>query len=814
MLHTRLIPLLLLLTAGLHANPAQETLWSLRPVEKHALPQVRDTSWPQTPVDHFILEELEQEGWEPTHPADRATLIRRVTFDLIGLPPEPSDVDAFINDNAPGAFARVVDRLLGSPAYGERWGRHWLDTARYSDTKGYVFNEHTHLPYAFTYRNYVIDAFNRDLPYDRFILEQLAADQLEDVDRSAFAGMGFLTVGGRFKGNPYEVIDDRIDVVSRGLLALTVNCARCHDHKYDPIPTADYYSLYGVFASSVEPEAHELPIIADVPKTGGYHAYFTELKKRSDQYYSFLREKRDDFVDQIRSRVGDYLLEVLDLEEEPPAGIYLSFGAGEIRPQIVRRWYLFLEETRKNGHPVFAPWHALREIPEDGEFHDKAKALLESMKERPPEEANALIVAGLLERAPRNMPEVARAYGQVFLEQYEYHRERAANPFGDGQDFGALEASRTDILAVLLKPDTPTFVEIKDTEELIDRPFMDRVGGMKSMLQALAVDYWEGPPRGQILVDADELIAPRVFIRGDPRQRGERVPRQWLGMLSNGESRIFQHGSGRLELARRIASRDNPLTARVLVNRLWMHHFGKGIVRTPDDFGTRSDPPTHPKLLDYLAHRLMANEWSIKRMHREILLSATYRQASTLDETKDTRDPDNRLVGRMNRKRLDWESLRDALLAAGGHIDQRSGGRSVDIMGQPFSRRRSVYAFVDRLNIPSVLRMFDIANPDTTTPKRHETVVPQQALYLMNSPFLIEQAREVARRPEIAGSASPEDRVRAMYHALFARVPDEIELAAGALYLKAKPTEKSTDLSATEKLAQVLLLTNEFVYVE
>ena len=210
----------------------------------------------------------------------------------------------------------------------------------------------------------------------------------------------------------------------------------------------------------------------------------------------------------------------------------------------------------------------------------------------------------------------------------------------------------------------------------------------------------------------------------------------------------------------------------------------------------------------------MANEGAIKRRHRARLLSATYRQASTLDETKDTRDPDNRLVGRMNRKRLDWESLRDALLAAGGHIDQRSGGRSVDIMGQPFSRRRSVYAFVDRLNIPSVLRMFDIANPDTTTPKRHETVVPQQALYLMNSPFLIEQAREVARRPEIAGSASPEDRVRAMYHALFARVPDEIELAAGALYLKAKPTEKSTDLSATEKLAQVLLLTNEFVYVE
>ena len=806
---SRCIPFVVFLVTVVHIGHAAD-LWSLRTVQKAALPAVNDTAWPRTPVDRFILARLEQAGLQHSAPADRRTLIRRVTFDLTGLPPTPEEVMEFMQDTAPDAFARVVDRLLASPRYGERWGRHWLDVARYADTKGYSFMEHRHFAHAYTYRDYVIDAFNSDLPYDQFIREQIAADQLSNANRSALAALGFLTVGRRFSNGIYDIIDDRIDVVSRGLMALTVHCARCHDHKYDPIPTADYYSLFGVFASSVEPPSDRLPVLQEPPESEAYDEYRAELQKRRDQYYGYLREKRDDIVDQFRTHVDEYLLQILDLEQEPHAAIYLSFGPGEIRPQIVFRWYRYLKKAKAQGNPVFAVWQALRELPDEG-FAEQAKSLLEEIATMPASEVNPIVASVLKENAPENMQDVARIYGKLLREHYERHRQRVANLYADGLEFGQLDAPQQEILATLLGPGTPTHVGIEESAELIDRPFMENIWEFRTALQGVDVEYLGGPPKALVLQDSKEPMTPQIFVRGDPNVRAERVPRQWLGLLANGKPRVFQHGSGRLELAQAIASRDNPLTARVLVNRIWLQHFGKAIVRTPDDFGTRSDPPTHPELLDYLAHTFMENGWSIKRVHREILRSSAYRQASTLDEAKRTRDPENRLVWRVNLRRLDWESLRDALLLVGGRINFHMGGRSVDILTEPFSGRRTVYAHINRQDLPTVFRMFDIANPDATTPQRHETLVPQQALYLMNSPFAIEQARKLARRSEIADKTDLADKVKAMYRLVFSRTPDELELEAGARYLESNSSEKMT---ATDKLAQVLLLTNEFMYIE
>lgn len=598
------------------------------------------------PIDAFILARLEIEGLKPAPVADRRTLIRRLYFDLIGLPPPPEEVAAFVEDESADAYERLVDRLLASPHFGERWGRHWLDVARYANERGYVgVNVDRTYPFAYAYRDWVIRAFNEDRSYKDFILLQLAADQIvTGPDKHDLAAMGFLTVGRRFINNQQEIIDDRLDVTFRGFQGLTISCARCHDHKYDPIPTRDYYSLYGVFASSREPD--ELPILEPVARGPQTEAFERELRKLEEEKARFEREN----------------------------------------------------EAMKRERPR--------------EFSEKIK------------------------------------------------------------------------------------------------PFENRI-------KQLHAQHPGAPPRGMVLLDSPKPMEPRVFIRGNARNPGPTVPRQFLEILSHGERKPFTKGSGRLEMAQAIASESNPLTARVFVNRVWGHLFGRGLVATPSDFGTRGEPPTHPELLDYLASRFMEEGWSTKRLIRLLVLSHTYRQSCEGHPDGYRKDPENRLLSRMNRRRLQLEPMRDAMLAVGGDLDPSFGGQAVDFLKNPHSKRRTIYGFIDRQNLPGMYRIFDFASPDTHSPKRYETTVPQQALFLMNSAFAVERAKKFAARLDAEELTEPHLRIRRLYQLAYGRDPRPEEVDRAMAFLQAAEVEREgTRLNPWEQYAQVLLMSNEFVFVE
>lgn len=521
--------------------------WAFQPVVPPAMSDLPATG---NPVDFFIDVRLKEKGLSRSEPATPFVLVRRLSFALIGLPPEQSD----IADAAAAAQAgnltewmhSYIDRLLNSPHFGERWGRHWLDVARYSDTKGYVFQENREYPEAWKFREWVIRSLNSDMPYDEFLIRQLAADRMPGADDpDQLAAMGFLTLGRRFLNNTHDIIDDRIDVMTRGMMGLTASCARCHDHKYDPIPTADYYSLYGVFASSDE---------------------------------------------------------------------------------------------------------------------------------------------------PKNEPSTLR------------------------------------------------------------------------------------------LVDREKAVEPVIFRRGQPHNRGDHVPRRFLTALSGPDAQPFREGSGRLEMARAIADRTNPLTARVAANRVWMHLFGRGLVDSPSDFGVRTPPPTHPELLDYLADVFVRQNWSTKSLIRQIVTSETWQQSSEQRPDAEMADPENRLLARMNRSRLNFEAHRDAILSASGTLDRTLGGTSSDIAADPDSPRRTIYARIDRQNLPGLFRTFDLPNPDAHAPRRFETSVPQQALFQMNNPFVMNRAADIAALSKSETSA--ESRVQSIYERVFMRPAQPDEVADAITFVK------------------------------
>jgi hypothetical protein len=520
--------------------------WAFRPPQLATRPVVTDNVWPTTDIDFMVLARLENANLAPSPIADRYTLARRLYFDLTGLPPTIEQIRAFRDDKDPQAYTRLVDQLLDSKQFGERWARHWLDVARFGDTKGYVFTADRNYPNAYKYRDWVITALNDDMPYDQFLKLQLAADRIiQGDDRASLAALGFLTLGRRFINNKHDIIDDRIDVVFRGMMGLTVGCARCHDHKYDPLSTADYYAIYGVFQSSREQQDDDLPLR---------------------------------LVDRNR---------------------------------------------------------------------------------------------------PSNAP---------------------------------------------------------------------------------------------------------VFLRGNPSNHGDVVPRRYLSFFAGAEASPFNQGSGRQELAEAIVDKNNPLTARVFVNRVWGHLFGAGLVRTASDFGLRSQPPAHQDVLDHLAASFMQDGWSVKRLIRTIVQSSVYRQRSDLTPTITRVDPEDVLLAHTQRRRLDFEAMRDAVLAVSGQLDDSVGGASVKITGNTPSRRRTLYAFIDRQNLPGIFRTFDFASPDTHSPQRPQTIVPQQALFLMNNRFAHEAAIALADR--LPKSADHEQRIRDLYTTVYARLPDTEELALGKRFIE------------------------------
>ena len=600
--------------------------WAWQPLTKPAVPEVKNSAWAKTPVDNFILAKLEEKGLKPTPAADKRTLIRRATFDLIGLPPTPEEVRKFLNDDSPDAFAKVVDRLLASPHYGERWGRHWLDVARYSDTKGQIRRqrEDPNNPYAWTYRDYVIRSFNEDKPYNVFIIEQLAADKLPATAKNLtnLTALGFLTVGDHFMGMQNDIINDRIDVVTKGFLGLTVSCARCHDHKFDPIPTKDYYSLHGIFASSVQPRAE--PVIQKLPQTPAYKEYY---------------EKRTEL--------------------------------------------------------------------------DRKQKALET-------------------------------------------------------EFRTAQRSRN---------------RDRETIRQLQRQYRET----QSAIARLEMTHPGAPVRAMAIYDAPRPKDSPVLIRGETGNRGPVVPRQFLEVLSGSTRPAFTNGSGRLELAHAIVSKDNPLTPRVMINRVWLHHFGEGFVPTPDDLGMMSEPPSHPELIDYLATRFVEEGWSIKKLHRLIMLSSVYQQSSSHNPRYAEIDPDNRLLWRANVRRLEFESVRDSLLAIGGSLDRTMYGRPVDFSRQPDSTRRSIYGLIDRSDLDDVLVNFDFANPDMPSGKRHETTVPQQALFFMNSPMVIEQAKRLVALPDFKACQNDESRIQFLYERICQRLPRPEEIRLGQEFVAETP---------------------------
>ena len=782
-MHSGLTRIALTLTCAFAAVGAEASdHWAFQPVTRPSVPAVSGTAWPSGALDHFVLAKLRENGMQPARRAGRRTLIRRVTLDLTGLPPTPGEVDAFVAADSPGAYRRLVERVLASPRFGERWGRHWLDVARYADTKGYLAGNQARLfTHSYTYRDYVIDAFNADLPYDRFIIEQVAADKLElGDDKQPLAAMGFLTLGRRFLNNPHDIIDDRIDVVTRGMMGLTVSCARCHDHKYDPIPIADYYSLYGVFASSHEPG--DKPFISDAIDPIERVAFDEERKRREDKLNNYKREQYARVREQVKEQTGDYVWAAHRAAKLPAGKVDELARKAKLDPELTRRWMRHLAKRRESGDPVFAAWFALTKL-DAGSFGEQAKAVLggEPLANAHPAVRAALAEAGSLEAA-------AKSLGQLL------YKAKSGQP-------KLREAVHSD--------DSPAKLSDGDVNRVMDVKGREGIRSRKRKFDELEGEHPGAPNRAMVRLDNASPHDPRIFRRGNPGMKGAAVPRRFIAALSQGERKPFVEGSGRLEMAEAIADPGNPLTARVMANRVWQRLFGSGLVITPSDFGVRAEPPSHPKMLDFLAADFVDNGWSVKALIRGIVTSSTYQQGETVHPKYAKRDPGNRLLWQMNRKRLDFEAMRDSVLSVSGNLTLKQGGRSVHIANKPDARCRTVYGFVDRQNLPNLFRTFDFAGPDTTCPQRFTTTVPQQALYLLNSPFIEAQAKRLGARSGVT-SADDEERIRVIYRLAYQREPSAEELALAKGFVD----EFVPSAAAWERLGQALLVSNEMMFVD
>lgn len=722
-------------------KPEKKPLWSLQPIADVQPPQLAEDNWSQQPIDCFILEKILSSGLQPSSSADRRTLIRRATMDLIGLPPEPDDVDAFLQDQAPDAYERLIERLLASPQYGENWARHWLDVARYSDTKGYVYGrEENRWVHASAYRDWVARSLNEDLAYDRFVKLQIAADQLCPADSPDLAAMGFLTLGRRFLGVTHDVIDDRIDVVSRGMLGLSVACARCHDHKYDPIPTRDYYSLYGVFQSSAE-KLVSCGQSQDAP-------FVEELQKREAKRSSMFEQRREEQANRVRSKIDQYLLAQLELDKYPDEVFNQIVEAGDLNPFVVRKWQSYLTKDAKTPKPIFEKWHIA---------------------------VNAAISREDLNQVAN---EVSSRFGEIEKQWRDLiAMEPAATKLPELHD-----EQQRQVLYGMDSPCTVPDEHITNIEVYFPTDVIVELWKLQGEVDRWLLTSEKSPAYATILVDRATPSNPRVFLRGNPITKGADVSRHLLTALGGNDAEPFMKGSGRLELAEAIASPKNPLTARVFVNRVWMHHFGRGLVETPSDFGNRAELPSHPELLDWLAKEFIESGWSIKSLHRIIMLSSTYQQ--THGTASQTLDPRNRLLARMTARRLSFEQARDAWLQSASELELRVGGKSSGLFDEK-NKRRTLYATIDREKVSPVLRMFDFANPDLSIPQRNETSVPQQALFAMNHPFIAERATRLVASLQ---NGTDSQRITTLYQKLYQRPPSTEELQLASEFIQSDPT--------------------------
>lgn len=747
--------------------------WAFQPI-KHAppVPSAKSKEWNDNPIDAFIADKLEKANLSASELADRPTIIRRLSFDLLGLPPTPEEIKAFLNDpdTDDKATETLVDRLLASPHFGERFARHWLDLARYSDTKGYVFQEDRRYPFAYTFRDYVIRSFNNDLPYSQFIIEQIAADKIPaKEDNNHLAAMGYLTVGRRFLNNQNDIIDDRIDLVGRSLMGLTIACARCHDHKFDPIPTADYYSIYGVFASSSEPK--EGPILETTGQSVKRKAYEEAIAKAQGDIDKFFVAKANEFRNEIISRPGEYLEAAAELKFD-------VLGRGKtdeiaerlkLRPELISitgtRWSNLLKEIKPETAKVLKAWRDLAEL-DSSQFATLAESKIKSYTENdlPP-----ALLTKLQKDLPKSRSDLAKAYFLAYSEAKKQEKVAEAD-----QPFVAIFDQEKGLV----------HFDKQSLERIANRADRNKIKDLQKKVDAINATHPGAPVRAMVLNDNPQPYDPVVFLRGNPGRHGKKVPRQFLEVLSGKERKPFTQGSGRLEFAQSIASSDNPLTSRVWVNRVWMYLIGKPMVESPSDFGVRSDLPSHPELLDWLAFQFTHDDqWHTKKLIKRIVTSRTYRQSSAPRNDALGIDPENRLVHRANRKRIELEPMRDAILAVSGRLDPAVFGPSVDVTVPPYAPRRTLYAYVDRQNLDTFFRTFDFAGPDATSPRRYVTTVPQQALYLMNHPFVQDESRRFGERFAESLNQHPDEALNQMALLAWGRPMTNPELQAAKDFL-------------------------------
>ena len=794
------------LNANQRVELHQKEHWAYQPISPPQIPAAVFPAKTETPIDSIVQSKLKSAGLTPSEKTGRRKLIRRMTFDLIGLPPTNEEVRNYLRDSDPNATDKVIDRLLSSPHYGERWGRHWLDVARYADTQGYAFRRDRRYPYAFTYRDYVISAFNDDLPYDTFIKHQIAADLIDlGDDKTPLAALGFITVGRKYLAN-HETLDDQIDAVTRGFLGLTVACARCHDHKYDAVPTEDYYSLFGIFNSTQR--LTELPLIGNTSNIEAFQKFTAEKKVREKALNDFLNKRRTEIIEHSRANVADYLVQALSTEKDFELREKGLIKLDELLAGIVRKWQRYLIKRATPDHPTLRFLKQLHSVPSN-KFAETATKLIAHYETLPNDKVNSIVFEKVKSNPPKRIEEVSRVLGECMEDVFAKYKKLGGNDAA----LQKLSDEERQLGIVLLDA---TEFDVKDIKKYYYRADSEQHKKLQEKIDAHEATSPEGLLRAMAVKDKPNPSNSQVYIRGNPGRRGKSVPRQYLAILSKTKRTPVTKGSGRLELANEIASPKNPLTARVLVNRIWMHHFGKPLVDTPSDFGIRCEEPKQRKLLDYLAYRLMKNGWSIKSLHREILLSHTYQQLSNdRPECRDV-DPENRLYWKANRKRLDFEPLRDSLLAVAGELDQRLAGKSVNII-DPNNKRRTVYGVVDRQDLPNLFRTFNFASPDQSAAKRPETMVPQQSLFMMNSKFVSMMANRTITHLKLDPKISIEQKIQRVYLQVLKRQPTRSEIRISKIFVResfATNKENKKSPNAFAQLAQVLFFSNEFEFID
>ena len=882
-----------------------QQFWSFQPVKKPPLPVPRDKTWSWTPIDHFILRELEKRQLTPVPVADRQTLIRRATFDLTGLPPTPAEISRFLEDDSKDPFARLVDRLLETRAYGERWGRHWLDVARYADTAGdgadYPVRE------AIKYRDWVIRAFNSDQPFNDFIRDQIAGDiRAPEGPAEEFASRvtatGFLAIGKRYGYKPspdYQHLDfaDVIDSIGRSLLGLTLGCARCHDHKYDPVSAADYYALYGIMQSTIwafpggeeqKRPSHFARLVSPQEATRREAEKDTELATIDQQAQRLLDE---------RTRIDpNWHAGGLDLGmEDQPIGKPLTApwvcsGPIEVRTES--------QSPFTHAHPAGTRGVQIG----SGLKTDGIRYVFKHQLKATPEKKmyfnlDFRTVAGSDQKG------AYRFYlGQGVVQSLAIECSITADAFAirDGGDWDVIRSLETGTwytLQITIDPSSKTYSGIvgpkDDLTEFSNRKLPSGWNGIADCFICDAAGHVAGPACArdidnlglqespfplpgskplappaeteqdrsriaEITRETERLTAHRkviadrppydvaygvsegtpsdakVQLRGEPSKPGEEIPRRFLEVLGGDLIPADSRGSGRRQLAEWLTRDSNPLTARVFVNRVWQWHFGEGIVDTPSDFGSRGNPPTHPELLDWITAEFIDSGWSVKHLHRRIMQSRTYQLDSIDQEDNLRQDPDNRWHWRYSRRRLDAESIRDAMLAVSGHLDPTIPGAHpfppVESWGftihHPFyavydSSHRSVYLMIQRNRRHPYLALFDAADPNLSVGQRQPTITPTQALYLMNSSFVHQQASGFAKRL-LAISVDDDSRIRLAFEMGHGRHPGDDEITRAMSFLEdylqklAGPGQPQPDhrLAAWSALARVILTSNAFLFVD